>query len=178
VLELTATQIHYGKMAASNLTAAPPAGAKTVTVQAPAGRSSSAAKKRHHPDVTGAAAVQKHLSFKLKAPAKLIGLPRQSVELLDWGGTPAALVSYGQNLGGIAVIEQTPSSTAASKAAAGKGDQRGLSLPTVSINGTSAQELATSIGTVLRFSRGGVAYTVLGSVQPFAAEQAARRLVG
>jgi hypothetical protein len=120
--------------------------------------------------------VQKHLSFNLDAPAKLVGLPRQSVELLDWGGTPAALVAYGQGLGGIAVIEQPPSSAKATPQ--GGGDRHGLSLPTVSIHGTSAQELATPIGTVLRFSHGGVAYTVLGSVQPFAAEQAARKLVG
>jgi hypothetical protein len=51
-----------------------------------------------------------------------------------------------------------------------------LSLPTVSIKGLSAQELATPIGTVLRFSRRGVTYTVLGSVPPAAAEAAARAL--
>jgi hypothetical protein len=46
----------------------------------------------------------------------------------------------------------------------------------VSINGSTAQELDTAIGTVLRFTRGGVAYTVLGSVPPIAAEAAARAL--
>jgi hypothetical protein len=49
-------------------------------------------------------------------------------------------------------------------------------VPTVSINGASAQELATPLGTVLRFTRGGVAYTVIGSVPPTAAELAARAL--
>ncbi len=38
----------------------------------------------------------------------------------------------------------------------------GLNLPTVSINGATGQELDTALGTVLRFTRGGVAYTVLG----------------
>jgi hypothetical protein len=174
VLALTVTKIRYGKIKPSNLQASPPPNAKVVTVQPTTGAKPTTSK--HHADVTGPAAVQKHLSFKLDAPAKLVGLPRQSVELLDWGGTPAALVAYGQGLGGIAVIEQPPSSSKTAPAA--NGDRHGLSLPTVSIHGISAQELATPIGTVLRFSHGGVAYTVLGSVQPFAAEQAARKLVG
>ncbi len=180
VLELTATKIHYGKISAAALEASPPPGAKTVTVQAPSGANGAApSAKKKHADVTGAAAVQKHLSFTLAAPGKLVGLPRQSVELLDWSGTPAALASYGQGLGGIAVIEQPAvAGSAAAKSAAGSGDKHGLSLPTVSINGTSAQELATPIGTVLRFTRGKISYTVLGSVQPFAAEQAARKLAG
>ena len=37
-------------------------------------------------------------------------------------------------------------------------------------------ELATALGTVLRFDRGGVRYTVIGSVPPAAAEAAARAL--
>ncbi len=52
----------------------------------------------------------------------------------------------------------------------------GLSLPTVSINGHSGQELATALGTVVRVSSGPVGYTVLGSVPPTAAEAAARQL--
>jgi hypothetical protein len=46
----------------------------------------------------------------------------------------------------------------------------------VSINGSTGQELSTALGTVVRFTRGGVAYTVLGSVPAAAAEQAARGL--
>jgi hypothetical protein len=46
----------------------------------------------------------------------------------------------------------------------------------VSINGATGQELATPLGTVVRFTRAGVAYTVLGSVAPYAAETAARAL--
>jgi hypothetical protein len=121
--------------------------------------------------------VQAHLPFTLAAPKKLAGLPRQSVELLDWGGKPAALATYGQGLGGIAVIEQTAPSQASSPSQSQGGDsQQGLSLPTVSINGATGQELSTPLGTVLRFARGGVEYTVLGSVPPIAAETAARQL--
>ena len=48
-----------------------------------------------------------HVPFTLAAPKALAGLPREGVTLLDWGGKPAALVTYGQGLGGIAVIEQS-----------------------------------------------------------------------
>ncbi len=128
-------------------------------------------------EVTGPAAVQAKLPFTLAAPDSLVGLSRQSVELLDWGGSPAALVTYGQGLGGIAVIEQSASSQGSSRPQSGGGDQRGLSLPTVSINNNSGQELATALGTVIRVTSGPVAYTVLGSVPPTAAEAAARQLV-
>ena len=49
-------------------------------------------------------------------------------------------------------------------------------LPTVTINGTTAQELDTALGTVVRFTRSGVTYTVLGSVKPSVADSAARGL--
>jgi hypothetical protein len=51
-----------------------------------------------------------------------------------------------------------------------------LRLPSVSINGSTGTELATPLGTVLSFTRGGVDYTVLGSVTPYAAETASRAL--
>ena len=57
-----------------------------------------------------------------------------------------------------------------------RGRMRGLDLPKVSINGATGEELDTALGTVVRFSRGGVDYTVLGSVPPAAAEAAARGL--
>ena len=52
----------------------------------------------------------------------------------------------------------------------------GLSLPTVSINGVTGQELDTALGTMVRFTRGKVIYTVVGSVPAAAAELAARAL--
>ena len=90
---------------------------------------------------------------------------RTNLELL------AALVTYGKGLGGIAVI-QTASEPGAQKS----GEEGGLSLPKVSINGAQGEELDTALGTVLRFSRGGVDYIVAGSVPPAAAEAAARAL--
>ena len=121
--------------------------------------------------VTGAQAVAAAVPFKLVAPASLVGLPRQRVSLLTMGSQHAAMVSYGENLGGMVVIERRADSPA--KATGGLG---GLSLPTVSINGAKGQELSTPLGTVLTFTRGGVSYTVLGSVPATAAELAARAL--
>ena len=55
-----------------------------------------------------------------------------------------------------------------------KSGARGLQ--ELSIDGTTAYELATALGTVVQFERDGVSYTVVGSVPPAAAEAAARAL--
>jgi hypothetical protein len=182
VLALTATHISYGPIAASDLNIAPPAGDKVVKVSS-AGAHGDAAKaagaaarmKGHHARISGVSAVSGHVPFTLSAPTALAGLPREDVTLLDWAGKPAALITYGQGLGGIAVIEQGASSKTATPSGSGS-DQGQLNLPSVSINGATGQELATPLGTVVRFTQGGVAYTVLGSVAPYAAETASRAL--
>jgi len=172
VIQLKVTDISYGKVPASDFAVSPPPGAKVVTVNVPAGKAKAAGKHaRAHREVTGAAAVAKKVPFALTAPKTLVGLPRRSVSLIDMSGTPAALVTYGQNLGGIAVIEQ-----AAQPQASSGGDHRGLSLPAVTIKGATGHELDTALGTVVQFSRGGVDYTVLGSVPAAAADAAARAL--
>jgi outer membrane lipoprotein-sorting protein len=185
VLELKATNISFGRVANGDLSIQAPAGAKTVQVSSAQDRTAKARAHNAHKrgkqatEVTGPAAVQAKLPFTLAAPDPLVGLKRQSVQLLDWGGSPAALVTYGQGLGGIAVIERAASSQSTSQQSQPQngGEQRGLSLPTVSINGASGQELATALGTVITVKSGPVEYTVLGSVPPAAAEAAARQLV-
>jgi outer membrane lipoprotein-sorting protein len=189
VLELKATHISYGAVSAHVFKVSPPAGAKVVRIATPAGHAAAKVAKaggkagrgknaaKHNAEITGVAAVRAHLPFRLAAPHKLDGLPRQSAQLLDWGGTPAALVTYGQGLGGIAVIEQTASAQPSASAQSGGGNQSGLNLPTISVNGQSAQELPTALGTVLRVKSGSVEYTLIGSVPPAAAEMAARQLV-
>jgi hypothetical protein len=204
VLELKATQISYGPVPGADFKVSAPAGAKVVRIATPPAQTQAhrgktlvfvpgpgvakahgKAKQGKHAghrdtEVTGAAAVQAHLPFALAAPSSLAGLPKQSVQLLDWGGSPAALVTYGQGLGAIAVIEQSTLSQSSSPLpgqSQSGGDHQGLSLPTVSINGHSGTELATALGTVLRVTGGEVEYTVLGSVPPTAAEMAAKALV-
>ena len=147
VLALSATSISFGKVAASVFAISPPKGAHVVNLTGHGGS------HRMQP-----------LAFTPTAPAMLIGKARRQVKHLGSGGV---LVTYGQGLDGLAVIE---------KKSDGQSQQpgNGLSLPTVSINGVTAQELPTALGTVVRFTRGGVEYTVLGS-QPAATVIAAAR---
>ncbi|MDQ6730802.1 MAG: hypothetical protein M3022_10970, partial [Actinomycetota bacterium] len=173
VLELVANHITYGAVPAADFNVAPPVGAKVVKVATGTTTSGTKAARApdghgHHASVTGISAVSSKLSFPLVAPSSLVGLPRHTVTLLDWGGSPAALVTYGQGLGGVAVIEKASSATSsaasrsASKSSQSQGDSghSGLSLPTVSINGATGTELDTALGTLVRFTRSGVAYTV------------------
>ncbi|HEY2007259.1 MAG TPA: hypothetical protein VGG87_12450, partial [Solirubrobacteraceae bacterium] len=181
VLALAATDISYGKIPASDFNVTPAAGSKVVkisTAEIASHTKAKAGRHAHQAEVSGARAVAAKLPFKLRAPNALVAIPRQSVRLLSWGGKPAALVTYGKGLGGIVVIEQTAPAKAASASSTSKssGDQPGFSLPTVSINHATGTELDTALGTVVHFTRGGVSYTVLGSVPPVAAEKAARAL--
>ena len=175
VVELKATSITYGAIPTSDFNISPPAGAKVMRVAAGAEPGHSAAAHVHRSSVTGAQAVAAAVPFKLVAPSSLVGLPRRRVTLLTMGSQRAAMVGYGENLGGMVVIEHQADSPATSQAKS-SGGLGGLSLPTVSINGATGQELSTPLGTVLTFTRGGVSYTVLGSVPPTAAELAARAL--
>jgi len=163
VLALTATEIHYGPVASSNLTVPTTSATRTVTVHLPQAAMGHDGKGLK---VIGGAAAAGRLPFALHAPKTLVGLPRQSVRLIKHGSDTAALVIYGKGLGAIAVLEQPGSSSDTSLAM----------LPKISIDGASGNELATALGTVLRFSHGGVTYTVVGSVPSVAAEAAARAI--
>ena len=171
VLELKATKITFGPVPASRFGVSPPSGTKTVTLDTGSKTRAAGHDKTDRAAATGVAAVAKSVTFQLSAPATLVGLPRQEVRKLDFHGHPAALVTYGKGLGGIAVIEQASDPKAAADSSAGKGKHEGrqFSLPTVSIDGVTGQELDTALGTMVASSRGGVTYTVLGSVPPAAA---------
>ncbi len=178
VLELKASNVSYGAIAASNFAVMPTAGEKVVKISPPAAARALGAHDKHHRTVTGLAVVAATLPFKLAAPDTIAGLPRRTVAKLDWGGKPAALVTYGQGIGGIAVIERSLGKGSGvrpvqiGRPARGSGESS-LSLPTVSIAGNTAHELDTALGTVVMFSHGSVSYTVIGSVPPGAAEAAA-----
>ena len=149
------------------------------TIELPCSATNHGKGRHSRAEIVGVAAVAKHVPFKLVAPPKLVGLPRQSASLLDWAGHPAALITYGENLGGIAVIEQAAGSAGSQslhQSAGPGGDTSALVLPTVRIGTVSGQELDTQIGTIVRFTRRGVTYTVIGSVMPYAADAAARAL--
>jgi hypothetical protein len=78
------------------------------------------------------------------------------------------LLVYGTNLSSVVVLEQP-----------GAGDPAGglwSLLPSISVSGAAGRELVTGLGTVIRFGRGGVTYTVLGSMPRQTVETVARGL--
>jgi outer membrane lipoprotein-sorting protein len=170
VLQLEATDVSFEAVPASTFEISPPAGAKVVDLNPSA---ESAGQHPQPTSKTGVDAVQKGLGFTLVAPSSLAGLPQGEVRSIEIDGKTAALATYGKGLGGIAVLESASEPGAEEP---GSSDEGGLSLPKVSINGAQGEELDTALGTVLRFSRGGVDYVVIGSVPPAAAEAAARAL--
>lgn len=171
VVELVATQISYGPVAASDVEVSPPAGAKTVDLSPPAKDTTGAGKDTA---VTGLAAVQAAAGFPVTAPDTLVGLPRKDVRLVGNGDSPAALAVYGEGLGAIVVVERKPDAAAPGSNGAQNGSLSGL--PTVSLDGVTGHELATQLGTILQWERGGVSYVLAGSLPPAAAEAAARNL--
>jgi outer membrane lipoprotein-sorting protein len=81
------------------------------------------------------------------------------------------VTTHGQGVTGIAVAE--------SKAPAGAANSTSSTmeaLPKVNINGASASELKTALGTILSFERSGVRYVLGGAITPAAVEALARGL--
>ena len=162
VLELAVTDISYGPVASSDVDISPPAGAKVVDL----GTGSQSSQSSGTPPVTGLDAVQAAADFPVVAPDSLVGLPRQDVRLV---GGDTAIALYGQGLGGIVLVER--------KADAAGNQSGALSgLPTVSLDGLTAHELSTQLGTVLAWQSGGTSFVLAGS-QPAAAAEAAARAV-
>ncbi|HET8607002.1 MAG TPA: hypothetical protein VFL66_08220 [Gaiellaceae bacterium] len=160
VLELKVDDISYGAVPAADVELPPPAGAKVVDLSAPAGGGSGK-------PVSGLAAVQAALPFRLVAPDALGSLQRGETLLV---GRDAALLVYGKGAGAVAVLER--------QASAQPGTLPGMlgALPKVTVGGASATELATPLGTVLRYERGGVSFVVAGSLPPAEVEAAAAGL--
>lgn len=165
VLALEATDISFGPVSAADIDVTPPAGTKIVDLSSkrtsPGGTDT--------PPVTGLAAVQAAAPFAV-VPSSLVGLPLQDVRLVGPADTRSVLAVYGEGLGAIVVVEHQGDS---SKATSGSGLD---SLPTVSLDGVTAHELSTQLGTIVSWDRGGVAYVLAGSVATTAAESAARAL--
>jgi hypothetical protein len=105
-------------------------------------------------------------------------MARSGVRLLDMGDHPAALVTNGHGLGGVAVLESaaTAGTTGTANVTRHGHDRAGLNLPAIDIGGAQGQVLPTALGTVVSFARGGVQYVVAGSVRQPVAEAAARGL--
>jgi len=78
------------------------------------------------------------------------------------------VTSHGHGLSSVWVLEEKTTGKVSSKSLEG--------LPKVKINGVSASELQTALGTVLSFERGGVSYVLAGAVPPKDVEAIARGL--
>ena len=87
------------------------------------------------------------------------------------GGEKPKLSTHGKGLGAIALLE-SPVKPGAKEATSSELE----SLPKVNIDGTSASELPTPLGTLLTFERAGVRYLLAGSVTPASIEAFARGL--
>ena len=162
VLELEATDVAYGDVPASDLRVQAPAGTRVTEIDPPVEGGGQAGATR----VRGAAAVAARLPFELAAPASLAGLDRTDVRLTRQGGELGAVSVYGSGLGSVLVFQRP----------AGDADPIAGRLPQVNVDGATGTELATALGTIVTFERGGVAYTVAGLVPPVAAENVARGL--
>jgi outer membrane lipoprotein-sorting protein len=168
VLALEATNVTYGTVPDSDVQVPPPAGAKIVDLSSQAqGAHGNGGHDTSAPAVTGRDAVAKAAPFTVVAPDKLVGLPQQDIRLV--GGKTAVAV-YGQGLGAIVLVERAKDTTG------GNGGSPLAQLPAVTLDGVTAHELATQLGTVLTWDRSGVTYVLAGSLPPAAAEAAARTL--
>jgi outer membrane lipoprotein-sorting protein len=87
------------------------------------------------------------------------------------GGEKPKLTTHGQGPSTVAVLEEKlPAGSKQGSAGALEG------LPKVNINGVSASELRTELGTLLSFERSGVRYVLAGALPPGAIEALARGL--
>jgi outer membrane lipoprotein-sorting protein len=201
VLELAATEVSYGAVPASVFELSPPANAKVTEVKPPTQPAGGAAADGRHAVAheQGLAAVQAAVPFTLDAPATLAGMARGEVRGAQVNGHAAALIAYGEGLGGIAVLESaakhdasaageaqahattTGASSGGSRSAEQSSEESsGASflgdLPKVALPGASATELPTPLGTLLSFKRDGVDYLLAGSVTPATLQDAAKGL--
>jgi hypothetical protein len=159
-LQLSVSNINYGPVASSDVNIAPPADAKVVDLS-PA---TSTGADSSTPPVTGLDAVTAAAPFTVVAPDSLNGLVRQDIRLV--GGDTVVAV-YGEGLGAIVLVERASDNSSA-------GADQLSSLPTVSLDGVTAHELATQLGTVLDWSSGGTSFVLAGSLSAADAEAAAR----
>ena len=167
VLALEATDISYGPVAASDVAVSPPADATVVDLSSNA-TSSGDTSSTGTGAITGLAAVQAAAGFPVTAPDTIVGLPLKDIRLVGGPDSQTAIAVYGQGLGAIVLVERKADN-------AGSGGSSPLSsLPTISLDGITAHELATQLGTVLAWQNGGTSYVLAGSLPTAAAEAAAR----
>jgi outer membrane lipoprotein-sorting protein len=161
VLQLAVTDIHFGGVSEGDVSIAPPANATVVDLSLPSRHDS--ANGKHTATIEGLDAVRAAAGFPVSFPASVAGRTRTVVRLVGTGDSQTAVAVYGKNLGAIVVAERK----------AGTGSSPLSSLPSVTVGGHAAHELATPLATILQWQSGGVSTIVAGSVTPAVAESAA-----
>lgn len=147
VLELVANEISYQAIESSVFDFTPPPEATIHEVKAQEGSATQAAR-----------ASRSHHARSARSHKR--------------AGGQTKLITRGKGLSTVAVLERK----ATTKGGGGSSASLPESLPKVKINGVSATELATPLGTLLSFERSGVRYLLAGSVAPSALEAVARGL--
>jgi outer membrane lipoprotein-sorting protein len=114
--------------------------------------------------------------FQLTPPAnatiKDVKLGEEDGSESGEGGERPGVTKHGHGLSTIVVIE----GKAKSEAGSGYSSPLPQDLPQVKIDGTTATELTTELGTLLSFERSGVQYLLAGAVEPGAVEAVAKGL--
>jgi outer membrane lipoprotein-sorting protein len=112
---------------------------------------------------------------EVKAPAKHdSGSSSGSESSSNTGSDKPTVTTHGEGLESIVDVEGTLK--AGDKESEASTNSELESLPQVKINGTTASELSTPLGTLLTFERSGVRYLLAGSVTPATIEAFARGL--
>ncbi len=159
VIELAATEVSFGPVDASVFNFATPPNAKVEEVTLPHGQRAGSATS-----TTDAG----------KASAgRADGSGKAGAGKADGAGTTGHdhpnVTTHGHGLTGVTVLESQV-----------KPGEKPLALPSelpkVHIDGTTATELPTALGTLLSFERAGVRYLLVGAVAPEAIEAVARGL--
>jgi hypothetical protein len=168
-IDIALSDLTIASVDASDATLTVPAGAKIVQLSLPAHDQASSTQSSSSSPAAQLASVEASLPFDVVAPATLDGRALSSAHVA--GG--AALLTYGTGLSAIVVRE-------CSVGAAG-GDPGPLSgigaiLPHVSLGPVSAQELETTLGTMVSFDRNGIAFVVGASLPKGEVESAAQAL--
>jgi outer membrane lipoprotein-sorting protein len=159
VVELAATGVSYGPVESSTLDFTPPSSAKVEEVKLPSKHGSGAPGS----DTPGS-----------DTPGS--STPGSSTPGSSTDGSPASgekphVSTSGKGLGAIVLLE-SPVKAGSKETVPSELEE----LPKVSINGTSATELPTPLGTLLTFERAGMRYLLAGSVTPASIEAFARGL--
>jgi outer membrane lipoprotein-sorting protein len=152
VIELAATKISYGPVADSVFEFTPPPGVKVDELGTAGNDATSSAAARRTATPYAARRRVKRVHASARTPAR----PKIS--------------KSGHGLAQVTVLE---SKTSGSQKSALNLPE---ALPKVKINGATATELSTALGTLLTFERSGVRYLLVGSVTPAAIEAVARGL--